>query len=563
MRTHLKTLIDLQLVFAALFVLLGGVPASAQKVMPENARTVMPENKVPGQVESTARRLMNQLDKQGYEVLRGYFKLYTADDCDLSYQVLHTCLGNNPAAPYVLPVVPPWPDHPGPGEWVDPATINAAGKTVDGYNVTHRFDRREALVILAQMPPPADYFGLQTYLLTRAGTPCTASPQYTYIEGNVSYLVPIFFNVLPNAPQSAPRVELMADLTSSTNDVVITNQSHGVWNQLRYFIVTPNPAMDDAIRAAFKNLGIAAQDIFTEKIPGQVPEPDPKPACAEATTVRFGLDQQADDFVTAIRYAMPVDVAAANRWRQELPLVVLRIRKLAAEDQTYPWAAFEERKPSTPPETWYNDPPQNYLDTLTQAVCNSWNTPGTPQNCGDWKTFLNLQRDLQLTGPACVPAWMNCLAPGEDSTYLMSARLPLEPANFYAVVGPLSTATDNATYAGLGLNSSQKQFAFYNIPDEQLAGTATGYSQAVPADKFFVQYFARDCTGLAEQLPAGVSFSCYSIGDTLPYCYDPSDDQCNLLVLSLRGYIRPGTQRATDKNSVLNSKYILLKKPNP
>jgi hypothetical protein len=46
--------------------------ANIQQVRPGNPGTVMPENKVPGQVESTTRQLMHQLDKRGYEVLRGY-----------------------------------------------------------------------------------------------------------------------------------------------------------------------------------------------------------------------------------------------------------------------------------------------------------------------------------------------------------------------------------------------------------------------------------------------------------------------------------------------------------
>jgi hypothetical protein len=81
---------------------------------PASADSPMPQNQAPGWVQSTARRLANGLRQQGYEVARGYFKLYTQDDCPDSYQVLHSCLGNNPAAPYVVPIVPPWPD-----EWVD------------------------------------------------------------------------------------------------------------------------------------------------------------------------------------------------------------------------------------------------------------------------------------------------------------------------------------------------------------------------------------------------------------------------------------------------------------
>ncbi len=538
-------------------------PTTSASGQSDAIHSIMPENKVPGAVESTARRLTNGLRHEGYEVLRGYFKLYTINDCDLAYEVMHTCYGNNPAAPYVLPVVPPWPDHPGPGEWVDPATIGAAGQTADGYNATYRFDPHEALVILAQMPPPAKYFGMQTYVFSRDGVLHTDSTQYDYIASHFSNLIPTFFNLVPHEPTSAPRVQLFADLTDSTNNVVITNQSASVWDQLRYFIITPNPAMDTAIRSALEKIGIADHEIFTEKLPRHLgpealPPPDPDDAA-----LRFGLGQQADDFITVIRYAMPVDGGGggtrSDSWRQRLPLVVLRIRNVAASDQAYPWAGFEPRTPSDPPETSY----ASYLDTLTQAVCDSWNQAGT-QNCAQWKEFVNLQLpEFKLTGPECVPAWMNCIAPGEDSTYLFSGKLPLDLNHFYAVAGPLSTATGNATYVGLGLNSSLKQLAFHNISGEELAGSATRYSNAVPSDKFFVQYFARDCNGLAEQLPAGVSFHCYSIGDTLPYCYDRSNPQCDMLNLSLRGYIRPDTQRATDPWSVLNSRFIFLNRPNP
>jgi hypothetical protein len=534
-------------------------PSNVQKIMPGNFRPVMPENKVPGQVESTARRLMHQLDKKGYEVMRGYFKLYTIDDCDVSFDVMHTCYGNNPAAPYALPVVPPWPDNPGPGEWVDTATMGALGSTADGYNASYRLDPHEALVVLGRMPPPAAYFGIKTYLFTRAGELCTESPQYNWIGSHVPALFPTFFSLVPNEPANSPRVQIIADLSNSANNVVISNQSGSVWNQLRYFIITPNPSMDAAIRDAFTKLGTADHDIFTEKIPEYFPSESNPPNCPDAAGLRFGLDQPADDFVTLIRYAMPVDDDAADRWRQRLPLVVLRIRNLDADEQTYQWEQFEQRTPSNPPETSYSSD----LETLTQAVCGIWNTEGN-QDCSQWKPLLNLQAaPLSLSGPSCVPAWMNCLAPNEDTTYQMSSKLPLDPAHFYAVVGALSTATHNATYIGLGLNSSVKQLGFGNISDEDLAGSATGYSNAVSSDKFFVQYFARDCSDLAEYLPAGVSFQCYSIGDTLPYCYDSSDLQCDMLVLSLRAYLRPGTQRATDKNSVLISRLIRLNKPSP
>jgi hypothetical protein len=530
------------------------------------SQNVLSINKVPGRIESTAQQLTHSLETQGYEVLRGYFKLMTKDDCELSYNVMHTCYGNNPAAPYVVPIVPPWPDQPGPGEWVDPETIGALGPTVDGYNATYRLDPHEAIVILVQMPPPATFFSEKTYLFTRVGSQCFQSSQYSFVQTYMKPMLGTFFSVVPKEPE---RVELIADLTNNPNSVIMANQSGRFWEQPRYFVITPNPAMDTAVRRAFAKVGIEGQFIFTEKIPsyiGSIPD-DNSRNCADAANLRFGLDRQADDFVTVLRYAMPMDETAADRWRQRLPLVVLRIRNLAAEEQTYPWEPFDPRTPSVPPETWYNEPPQNYLDKLTEAVCDSWNKPANPQNCTRWQEFLNSQAGdmqtpgLMLTGPACIPDWMNCIAPSEDSTYLLSGKLLLEPDHFYAVAGPLSTATNNALYVGLGLNMSKEQLGFYNLSQDDLKDTAKGYTQAVPSDKFFVYYFARDCSILKGQLPEGLDLKCYDIGDQLPYCTDVANPDCNMLVLTMRGYIRPGTHRATDKDSVLKSRFIYLKIP--
>src|SRR5450759_1479988 len=161
------------------------------------------------------------------------------------------------------------------------------------------------------MPPPAAYFGEQTYRFTRAGELHTKgdpqeSDQQKMIEGNFPYLVPTFFTLVPHEPEDAHRVEIMADVSNSTNNVVIKNQSHSVWEQQRYFVITPNPAMDAAVRSAFAKIGIDNNDIFTEKIPDHVVPRDLQLNLnPEDTVVRFGLSQQADDFITVIRYAMP------------------------------------------------------------------------------------------------------------------------------------------------------------------------------------------------------------------------------------------------------------------
>lgn len=513
----------------------------ASGAAPRSAGRVEPKNKVPGRVESAAHRLRNALEKQGYEVAPGYFKLYTQDDCPYTYDVLRSCLGNNPAAPYVLPIVPAWPD-----EWVDPAAANMAGPTAEGYNVCYRLDPGEAIVILGLMPPPADYFGMQTYLLSRQGEWKEDSLQYQFVQLNLPGMVETFFTKLP---KNGERLELFADLSNSINNVVIKNQSGAVWNELRYFVVTPDRAMDTVVRDALRKLHIREDDVFTEQIPSDM---------------NIGLHEAADDFMTLLRYAMPYDGGGrgsrSDAWREHLPLVVMRVRdpRPSHQTQTYPPVAFEARSSIVPPETGLEPD----LITLAKAICSKWGQP-----CDlDGEAFdqrvpalLNMKASpLRLTGPACVEVGMNCLAPTEDTAYFVSTRLPLPDDRVYAVIGALGTETGNATYVGLGLNSSLTQQGFDNIDDEQLAGTADRYD--VPnRDRFFLQYFARDCRGKdVKGLMAGSH--CYSIGDMLPYCPDVSDSTCTMLALSVRNYLLPGSQRGPLPALTLSPRIIPLQR---
>ncbi len=529
-KTPGKVLVLLQLL-VLLLVLVGAAPAAAD--------SPMPENRVPGWVESTARRLANGLRQQGYEVSRGYFKLYTEDDCPYSYEVLKSCLGNNPAAPYVLPVLPAWPD-----EWVDPGTANLVGPTVEGYNASYRLDPHEAIVILGVLPPPADYFGLQTYLLSRPGEWDESSPQYLFVQKSVPALLETFFSKLP---KNEERLQLFADLSNSINNVVIENGSSAVWDQVRTFVITPDQAMDSTVRRALARLAVPDNHVFTEPIPSDM---------------TIGLGEESDDFLTVLRYAMPHDGGGAGSrsqaWREWLPLVVLRIRdtRPAGPPQPYPPVEFEARFGATPPETGLEPD----LIMLAKAVCSRWGQP-----CDEAEVFaqrvrplLNMRPALSLTGPECVKVGMNCLAPTEDTTYFMSPRLPLPDDRVYAVVGALGTRTGNATYVGLGLNSSLTQLGFDNIDDDRLAGTADGYAGVPNHDRFFVQYFARDCTGL-EALTEGSH--CYSIGDQLPDCYDPEDLSCAMLGLSVRNYLLPGAQRGPKPELTLSPRFIVLQRP--
>ncbi|HTU00600.1 MAG TPA: hypothetical protein VMG58_02245, partial [Candidatus Sulfotelmatobacter sp.] len=271
-----------------------------------------PINNVPAFVEQDAQRLTDDLTAQGFEVTRGYFKLFSDEDCVLSYQTMKSCYANNPAAPYILFAVPPWPE-----EFLDPATKLALGAWVEGYNGVFRLDPREAIVILGLMPPPAAYFGLQTYLFSREGTIDPNNPTYKNIAQAYPALVSTFFAVVP---QNTSRIQLLASLSNSNNDIVVQQQSGAAFDQERFFVITPDQGMESAVRASFTRIGMDQANVFTEQIP----------AVGDNSTVRTGLDAHADDLIWVMRYAMPLDGGSAgtpsDNWRHDLPMVVLRVR---------------------------------------------------------------------------------------------------------------------------------------------------------------------------------------------------------------------------------------------
>ena len=495
-------------------------------------------NQVPAALESTARNLEHVLRQRGFEVGRGYFRLYTTDDCPYSFDVMKSCYANNPAAPYVLPTVPFWRD-----EFVDPATINALGLTRKGYSSSFRFDPREAIVILAQLPPPAGYFGLQTYQFTHKGTYDTGSDQYDFVYENLNSLVGIFFT---EVPKNDERIQLISSLSNSINNVVIERQSGRAFDEMRYFIITPDKLVDEGVRNAFHSLQIDDHDIFTEKIP----------STAESG-ITIGLGEDADDFAAAMRYAEPDDGGGigtrSTAWRTDLPMIVLRVRYTytSRAPEPYPAVTLESRT------AWDETQLQPQLGQLVSLVSAKWGQPCTGPNCP--LTTLNMQQPrMSLVGPECTPVGMNCLADTQDTIYEMSPKLSLDEGEVYAMIGPLSTETTNATYVSIGINNSYLFEGVGDVNNKLLFGTALEFAPDITnAQQFFVYYFTRDCKGLGS-LTNG---QCFSIStDMIPACTgDPAT--CPRLSLSLRAYIRPGTQRGPDAAKILPSVIIPLKRP--
>ena len=518
-----------RLVLFCLMFLLAAAPLWG--AAPASADTGLPHNNVPIRVENVVSRLTNQLAKAGFEVSRGYFKLYEIEDCPYSFAVMKSCAYNNPAAPYIMPVLPTWPD-----EAPSPDLHNMFGPTAPGYSVTYRLDQREAILILGQLPPRAKYFGMQSYTASRLDAYETTSGMYQYILAEYGpKVLETFFYTLPN---NTERIFTIASLSNSNNNVVIEQQSGAAFNQMRYFILTGDQTMDAKMREALDKSYINSKDIFTEPFP---------------SSVRLGLNEEADDFFTMIRYVEPHNASKAEQWRDDLPLVVLRVRPVQPDWQPvrYGPVVLEQRKGVDEFHL------EQDLDSLVSAIFDRWGQAYDPAS-------VHIQKDLQtefdLVGPDCLDIGMDCLADTQDTAYqAIPGGFLVDIGRIFAFAGVLGTETGNATYVGLGVNDVRLKLGVYNLFDHQLKGSADPFGDQVSnTDKFFLHYFARSCVGL-ETLTGG---NCTEITtEMIPLCTDPTGATCHRVAFSERDYIVPGTWRGPNSIYILPARIIRLQDP--
>jgi hypothetical protein len=484
-----------------------------------------------------AQKVTRDLTAWGYRVEGGYPMLYTQDNCDrYSFPIMLNCFGNNPASPYVIPVVKSWEE-----EFVDPAVVNALGRTRRGYSATYRLDPREAIIVFAELPPSGRYMGLQSWVFTKEWLTKDEpwNPHvYAQVQARAPSLVGFLFNTVPGNPS---RIESFSSLSNNINNVVIQRQSGAAFGQTRYFIITPDRAMDRTVRSSLGLLGVPTEDMFTEPIPPGIGP--------------LGLDAKANDFVTLIRYAMPDNAHAAHAWWTNLPLTVLRVRERPSSDrpaEPFPPFAADERTAAA--EDVYADD----LDILVRQVCERWGQPCDPDNPDpdQLRRMIDLLLDLGQFGPQCRAIGMDCLGDGQDASYFVAPGRALDPGWVYGVVGTLGTVTGNATYVGLSVNDLSKLKGVSNISDTDLTGSAARYAgTANNTDKFFVHYFTRDC-GAIEGLTDG---QCTTVTeDMVPPLGQGSQGLFSAVV---RSYVRPGTARGPLSSEQLRPMIIRFAQP--
>jgi hypothetical protein len=206
------------------------------------------------------------------------------------------------------------------------------------YSATYRLDR--GIVVFGQMPPPARYMGLQTVVFSQQGTWQPEEYDRWANMVNPTFPVQYLFSTLPPNDPTSQRLLSFTSIGDIVNSIAMEWASGYPFGEVRYFIITANAGTDQAVRDALQAQGVPDSHIFTERI---APEDERGPIGP------LGLSEEAIDFVTTIRFAVPEDQAAAQAWRTALPLTVLRVRGSEGPVEPYTALAYEPRAGNSGP----------------------------------------------------------------------------------------------------------------------------------------------------------------------------------------------------------------------
>lgn len=468
---------------------------------------------LPISLEQKVQSFGAELAAKGFEIGRGDFHLFSIEDCKYAIESIGNCLGNNPTAPYIIPTVPLWPN-----EYVDKNMQNLLGPIADNMGWTHRLGEREAIVVMAQLPPKGRYFGIQPYIFSREGDLNPADSIFQTITDD--FMKSILFMSSPNPSRRL----VFSSIGDSVNNVVIEQQAGEAFDQQRFFIITADAVLGRQLSDALLAAGIPdKKQIFTLPVP--------------ASFARLGLSSAADDFITLMRYAVPNDELAGDKWRQELPLAVFRVRNSSSLVPAEPFAMPVREKREARPELELTQD----VDNLLRLVKQKWGQMDAKDS-----QFKSLLLFVDLIGESCIVRPMNCLGDTADADYQISETVGIDGGELIAVLGTLGTQTGNATYTSLSVNLLPELVGTANLIDKDLIGTAKAFSAQIGnTDKLYLQYYARDC----RKLP-----NCFSINEKMiPRGAD--------LKFIQRNYIQPGSKRGPDPRQMVDPRLLVLKMP--
>jgi hypothetical protein len=368
------------------------------------------------------------------------------------------------------------------------------------------------------------------------------------------------FSTIPPDDPKAGRVWSFSSLGDAVNNVEMEQRSgESPFGASRYFIITPSASTDRAVRQVLAAQGVADDEIFTEQIPRRDEVGPIGP---------LGMGENAVEFLTFFRYALPDDRTAGEDWwlsfGDDPPLRVMRVRAPASLGpvERYDLLTYEERT-AISEEGLAAD-----FQDLVAAVCDRATSAGLHSaDCTlppPASSFLaDPLRDFGWAGPYCRKVGLWCGDQPEAGLFY-TGPLPLDSGEVHAVVSTLATETGNATYVGLSVNVAATYLSPGGLVDAQLLGSADAYANVNNSQKFFVHFFTRRCDALGELLPAERPWDCTELDESIVPAQgstalgDPA--LFGLFWAGIRDYIAPGTARGPDTSKLLRPRVLTFKR---
>jgi len=458
-------------------------------------------------------------DANGFRIEQGQVVVQDAATCQHMIDIFSTCWGNNPAAPYIL-LMPPVD-----GTYVDPTYAAPFTQTLASGVSTNYFYRladTDALVTVIDLPPPAAYFGFNSYLFTR---PLLAYPELTDPK---------------NLSPDVARLALFASVNDAINQEVIENETGATLGSGKTVVVisSVNPQLVKSIRKSLGDYGLDKQYAVVEKL---------------RSNLRPGIDADADDFITLLRYAMPVSDSSAQQWLDDVGqhVQVYRVSRTDIPADRYGDVTLARKQDGN--EQGLQSSTDELVGILTRWLSTMPGKLPVRFTMLSTASVDEKGRPTGLVGPQCIAEGSNCLGDSQDTdSYRFMTVGELAPADTAIVVGANHVALDNARYVSVGVYNGSSLNGIAEASQSQTRGTLDGSAERVLTG---LGLMAEASPTLQRDLPllyvTMISRSC-ALNTTdcieLDAATLPPDAP---MLLTQRAYLKPGTGTGANPESLV------------
>lgn len=468
-------------------------------------------------IEQITKNIQQALGQANYDFKMGKPYLFNICTCETVLPAFKNCFGNNPAAPYVIPLVPHFESYPdsdgtteaysyGPSMQLDPSD--------DSVYATFRVRPDEAIMMFGLMPPQGAYLGFETYLFSRQFDRNNPTGAVTnWLDDGYGFQNQISSNgdsiLFTKAPKDTSdgnsndpsnyvsdpnRVLLFTNISNSINSSVLANEiGPDFWQHLAILSVSANADFKTELDEQLA--GIA---------PGYAGRHISNPI---GEHMKLGLESGCDDFWIILRYALPADREAGELWRNNLAtnLAVLRAKRQGDSPVTRCGTTqFVVKKSNFDEKTLAVDL-QKIADQIGKDV----------QSNGPQEILYPLS-NVPFQGDISIPKAMNCLGVSLDTeTYRTTSARPLGSDDVWAIVGVNHNKVGNSSYISLGLYDAEQLMGILSVsqgtgPDSgKLDNSVNAYfNGSLPPElahigeeqlkQFYIHFFARSFAALPE-----------------------------------------------------------------